>query len=339
MRSKTVCRCLAAATATATWIFVHGVAGASPSTISADSFEVLCTPTDPGLEELSGLVWSGPDIGYAIGDRGTDDRLAVLDRQCRVVQWIEIDADTVDVEDLAQDATGVLWLSDTGDNDADRSSIALIGVNPVSSRQHRLPVAFTDGAHDVEAFALTPAGAPVLVTKVQDGPADVYTTLEGETVHTMSTQDPTPLVRVGAVAASSDDDKVRPITGAAVSVDGTTAALRTKKEVFIYRVAEGDVAGAFTSMPSAVITAPDQPQGEAVAFTSDGDLLLASEADGRTIPPVLRASLDRALGQAEDEHIDGLRVPVSMTVVGALALAFGAGTAMWWAYRRRRDCT
>ncbi|OZE91339.1 hypothetical protein CH302_24860 [Rhodococcus sp. 15-2388-1-1a] len=257
---------------------------AQPS--AAAGFETWCTPTDSGLSELSGLAWTG-DTGYAIGDRGSDDRLAVLDRACEVTGWIDVGVETVDVEDMAVDSAGIVWLADTGDNDGERESVTLIGVDVRSDRRTSVSLRYPDGAHDVEAFALTPTGQPVLITKVSGGAsATIYSSDESVT----GAADTVDLVRVGAVAATAADGSSRPITGAAVDADATVGALRTKKDLFVFDIADGDVAAAFSGAPAGVVEGPDQPQGEAVAFTDAGELLLASEADGATeLPPIVFA--------------------------------------------------
>ncbi|MDI9914493.1 LpqB family beta-propeller domain-containing protein [Rhodococcus sp. IEGM 1379] len=259
-----------------------GAASANSENLGAEKFSVRCTPTDTGLEELSGLLWT-ENSGYAVGDHGSDDRIALLDSQCQVSQWIDIGVETIDVEDLAQDDTGVLWLADTGDNNMNRELVTLIGLNPETGQTTTVPLRLPDAPHDIEAFALTPSGTPVLVTKTKDGSAQIFTTPHA-TVHTLSRDEPTTLASAGAVSVPGDD--ARPITGAAVSADGTSAALRTKKEVYIYRIEDRDVAAAFSSPPASTITVPEQPQGEAVAFTHSGDLLVASEADGGALPSI-----------------------------------------------------
>jgi hypothetical protein len=279
-RGRAVRRTLAACGASATLL----VSGCSmPGTDPAAGFGDWCTPDDTGLAELSGLVWQG-DTGYAIGDRGSDDRLAELNRDCQVTRWIDIGVETVDVEDIAVDRDGIVWLADTGDNDSERDTVALIGVDVDTGARTSVPLSYPDGAHDVEAFVLTPAGHPVLVTKVADGgSAVVYTTgaqTPPVTTNPSGLVEPIVLVQGGTVSATAADGKSRPITGAAIDAVGRTGALRTKKELFLFDIAQGDAAGAFTGTPFAVLDGPDQPQGEAVAFTDGGDLLIASEADG-----------------------------------------------------------
>ncbi|WP_256933202.1 hypothetical protein [Rhodococcus sp. MH15] len=63
---------------------VHTVPAAAQQ---ARVFDVLCTPTDAGLSELSGLTVTAAGM-YAIGDSGSDDRVAELDSNCHVQRWI-----------------------------------------------------------------------------------------------------------------------------------------------------------------------------------------------------------------------------------------------------------
>ncbi len=191
-------------------------------------------------------------------------------------------------------------------------------------------MSYLDGPHDVEAFTLSPAGQPVLVTKTDDGPATVYTTADDTTVTTMPTDTPTPLVAVGTVSATAADGSIRPITGAAVSADGALAALRTNKDVFVYHVHDGDIAEIFTDPPDLVVRAPQQPQGEALAFTDDNALLLASEADGGPLPPI-RVLADIP-GRMHTAQSDGTDLPLwAPLIVTGLVVT---GAVVWWVRRR-----
>jgi len=137
-------------------------------------------------------------------------------------------------------------------------------------------------------------------------------------------------VPVGTVPSLGADGRIRPITGAAVSADGTLAALRTKKDVFVYRVDDGDVADTFTRAPDLVLPAPDRPQGEAVAFTDDHALLLASEADKGPLPPLhMVADLPDRL-QAADRSV-GVHVSIWALLTGAGVAVVGGA---FWLRRR-----
>lgn len=259
----------------------------APGLVAAAGYQTWCTPTDTVLSELSGLAWSG-DTGYAIGDRGSDDRLAVLNRECEVTRWVDVVVETVDVEELAVDAEGIVWLADTGDNDSNRESAALIGVDVESDRRTSIALNYPDGAHDVEAFVLSQAGQPVLITKVSGGAAAaIYTSSESVAGGAQSID----LVRSATVKAIGTDGSHRPITGAAVDADTTVGALRTKKDLFVFDIPDGDVVAAFSGSPAEVSDGPEQPQSEAVAFTETGELLIASEADGADrLPTVMVAA-------------------------------------------------
>ncbi|WP_433492940.1 hypothetical protein [Nocardia grenadensis] len=307
----------------------HATATTFPATTSDPDTGIWCTPTDEDLAELSGLYWSG-DTGYAVGDHGSDDRLALLDHRCEVSRWVHLATETIDVEDLTRASTGTLWLADTGDNDLDRTTVSLIGLDPVTAEHSTLPMSYLDGPHDVEAFTLSPVGQPVLVTKTDDGPATVYTTADNATVTTMPTDTPTTLIAVGTVPATAADGSIRSITGAAVSADKSLAALRTKKDVFVYHVHDGDIAETFTDLPDLVLQAPQQPQGEALAFTDDNALLLASEADGGPLPSIrILSEIPDRMHAAQSDDTD-LPLWTPLIVTGLLA----TGGVAWWVRRR-----
>ena len=114
---------------------VHTVPAAAQQ---ARVFDVLCTPTDAGLSELSGLTVTAAGM-YAIGDSGSDDRVAELDSNCHVQRWISVGTPRVDVEDLSSTPDGHLWLADIGDNNAVRTSIGLIELDPTSGAATSYP--------------------------------------------------------------------------------------------------------------------------------------------------------------------------------------------------------
>lgn len=297
----------------------------------AAQFEVLCTPTDPGLAELSGLAVADGLI-YAIGDSGSDDMVAEMDTQCAVRQWLPVPIDPRDVEDLAVGPDGRLWLADLGDNNRQRESVALIGMGRdggASGVLHRLT--YPDGPHDGEALLLGPDGVPVIVTKVVRGEAGVYVPADGATMGSLAEPGPSPLVQVGTVQFAKTTTaggpipgvKLTSITGGAVSADGDVVALRTYTDVYLYRVSGGDIAGALAGQPTRV-PLPGQPQGEAIAFTADGDLLAGSEAAAGGLPPLL--GLRGAVGLAGESAAAAATAP-SSSAASASAPSISASAA------------
>ncbi|MFD1814100.1 hypothetical protein [Rhodococcus gannanensis] len=267
-----------------------GSAGSSSGSAAADAeFDTLCTPTESGLSEVSGLVSDG-DRMFAIGDSGTDRTLWVLDDECAVTGSLPVPVTPVDVEDLAMSG-GTLWLADTGDNNRARTSIGLISMDPDTGAGEHRSLVYPDGAHDAEALLVGADGRPVIVTKEILLAAGVYTVDQSAAD---LPEGPTTLRRAGQVRLGPTDTPGGPVpiagstlvTGGAVSADGRVVALRTYTDVYLFSAPDGDIVAALTGSGPIRVPMPNQPQGEAIAFTPNGDLLSASEAVDGPLQPV-----------------------------------------------------
>jgi hypothetical protein len=164
------------------------------------------------------------------------------------------------------------------------------------------------------------------------------------------------MVRIGELALPASDTVGGPlgdmgsrlVTGAAMSTDGAVLAVRSYTDAWLYPVREGDLVDALSRAPVAV-PLPGEPQGEAIAFDTDGALLSGSETrDG--VPGEIRAVPDAvglALGgapaappaSANDAGSSGTLewLPAAVgggAVVGGLAVLMGA-IALRGARRRR----
>lgn len=261
-----------------------GVGSADPG---APTPAAVCTVSDKRLGELSGLA-ADADHWYAINDGGTKLNVFVLNRKCQVEKVITNPLDPYDVEDLALGSDGTLWLSDTGDNNKTRATVAVTSMTVAGKATlHRLT--YPDGAHDTEALLLDRSGVPYLITKNPIGTADIY-----RPTGPLASPGPTPLEKVGSLHLSTTDTPGGPIplvgsvlvTGAAATQDGSVVAIRTYTEAYLYAVPDGDLLAALGREPVR-IPLPDEKQGEAIAFEPDGALLSASEGVGepiRTVP-------------------------------------------------------
>jgi hypothetical protein len=246
-----------------------------------------CAVDDPRLVELSGLAVVG-DALWAMADGGRRVELLRLDPDtCAVVGRLTADVDPYDAEDLAAAPDGAMWVGDTGDNERRRSTVAVIVVPSRGAPElHRL--SYPDGPHDAEALLVDARGVPTIVTK-EIGAAGIYRP-EGP----LTGVGPTPLVHVGDLVLPSSDTPggpigafgARTVTGGAVSADGRVVALRTYTDAWLFAVPDAAgsdaVAAALRGTPVRV-PLPDEPQGEAVAFTADGTLLSGSEARGGAV--------------------------------------------------------
>lgn len=258
-----------------------------------------CAVDDPRLTELSGLAVVGNAL-WAMADGGRRVELLRLDPDtCAVVGRRTADVDPYDAEDLAATPDGAMWVGDTGDNERRRPTVAVIVVPSRGAPElHRL--SYPDGPHDAEALLVDGRGIPTIVTK-EIGVAGIYRP-EGP----LTGVGPTPLVHVGDLVLPPSDTPggpigafgARTVTGGAVSADGRVVALRTYTDAWLFAVpdaagsaaAGSDTAGSDTADSDDVAAAlrgtpvrvplPDEPQGEALAFTADGTLLSGSEARG-----------------------------------------------------------
>jgi hypothetical protein len=237
-----------------------------------------CQITDPALAELSGLVVVGEQM-LALNDGGDSVAVHLLDGACQVVEVQTADVDPYDPEDLAVGADGTVWLADTGDNNANRPTVALIALRPEGvTSVYRLT--YPDGAHDAEALLLAPDGMPYIVTKEVLGASRVYRPaaelVDGGTVA---------LAEVAAVNLTLTGTPGGPVgqagqllvTGGAVSSDGRFLALRTYTDAYVWPLSGSDVAAALAAAPER-IPLPESPQGEAISFSADNlNLVVASE--------------------------------------------------------------
>jgi hypothetical protein len=258
----------------------------------------VATVRDPRISESSGLVASPThdDLVWTVNDSGhTASVFGVWLPTGRTAVVLRLrDTDARDWESMAAqrlpDGTGVLWVGDTGDNNAARASIVLrlvreprelprsgstVDVTPVSLR-----VRYPDGPHDVEALVATRDGRLLLVTKqlfagtVYEVPPDaVATALAGRSV-----TDTVTARNVGGVAQSLVTDGASLPDGRIVLrgyVDAVVYADRTRSDRGL--TAERRVA------------LPAQQQGETLTVVGGGTALLVGSEGVRQ--PLWRVSL------------------------------------------------
>jgi hypothetical protein len=258
----------------------------SPSVTTAGS--PVCRITDPRVVEVSGLVATAAGF-VVINDSSpvrSGEKIFFLDAGCAVVNVVSYPTSARDPEDLAIDDNGTLWIADIGDNSPlsggsgdRRTTIAVWSLAPGAKRPviHRL--AYPDGKpRDAEALLVSGDGTIVIVTKepagevyTPDGPLRTDNTNGVKLKHVgtftpAATGTPNPYGFIGAAL----------ITGGAVAPDGTTAVIRTMSDAYEFDITNGDLAGAITSGDYRITALPDEPQGEAIAYTPDSAAYLTA---------------------------------------------------------------
>jgi hypothetical protein len=270
--------------------------------------EEQCTISDPRLTELSGLV--ATDDGYiAVNDENQFGNLPIilLDQSCQVVGEIFYPSPSRDPEDAALDReTNTLWVADIGDNSAagttEGESRATVALWKVELDGDRTPVihrfAYPDGPRDAEALLLDGDGTPIIVTK-QIGTAELYVPA-GELQPGNPPENAVPLEKVGEFSPPETGTPHvtlpavagQVITGAASSPDGSRVVLRTYTDALEFDVTEGDVVAAVTTGEPRVTPLPEEPLGEAITYSPDGErFLTVSEVpqDAADFSPVILA--------------------------------------------------
>ncbi|MFG2039613.1 hypothetical protein [Dactylosporangium sp. NPDC048998] len=281
-----------------------GVPGA-PAAARAGGAQEVCRITDPAVVEASGLA-ALPGGGYVVENDSNPEprrmRLFYLGPDCSVTRSVGYPTTARDPEDLAVDRRGVVWIADIGDNSPltggsgkRRDTIALWTLQPgaKSMKIHRLR--YPDGVpRDAEALLIDGAGRPVIVTKDPGG--EVYRL---DTPLPTDNAEGAPLTLVGHFKPSHVGTE-NPfgfigsalITGGAVSPDGTRAVVRTYADAYEFDVTDGDVARAITTGTPTVTPLPGEPQGEAIAYTPDGNSFL-TVSDQQGPVSILRYPVDR----------------------------------------------
>jgi hypothetical protein len=303
---------------------------------------VHCQVTDARLAELSGLVVVG-DRMLALNDGGAQVAVHLLDAGCQVIDVHTSAVDPYDPEDMAVAGDGTVWLADTGDNDRNRTTVALLALRPNGSTGvYRLT--YPDGPHDAEALLLAPDGTPYLVTKELLGASGVYRPasplVDGGTVATDRVASVN-LTFTGTPGGPVGQAGQLLVTGGAVAADGSRIALRTYTDAYVWPLTGSDIAGALATPPVRVAL-PQSPQGEAVSFTADNlNLMVASEGlpSDVTVVPVPSGPAEASGPPAANGPVPSIADLTSSgpsPTTTALIAAVVATVVVWVAGRLRR---
>lgn len=356
----------ALAVVVATFLVAGAVGG--PVALAAPGPATRCVLDDPRLDEVSGLAVtpSGPAL---VNDSGNATVVYTLGPDCAVTSARPVGVSGRDVEDLAREADGTLWLADIGDNRGTRAGIALIRV-PARGAPDVRRLVYPDRPHDAETLLMPADGRPVILTKDVGGRSGVYTTDAPPTVSS-----PTTLRRVGELVVPLSATEGGPLgpfgrgllTGGAFSADGRVAAVRTYTDAWLYPVTgavdSADAVVAALRRTPVDVPLPGEPHGEAIAFAPDGTLLSAGEVgrprSGGRAATTLRAvpgaaslvpsptdAPQPAGAQAAPGVVAAIPAPVEARELGVLAVSVAGAAAVVVAVlpvvallRRRRSPT
>ena len=226
----------------------------------ADRAEVVFAFEDPAIVESSGLaVVDG--LVVTTNDSGDSGRLFVVDPATGAtrseVAW---DDDPTDVEALAPDGRGGVWVGDIGDNRGSRESIRVADVpvrgDGAGGAPRVFELVYPDGAQDAETLLADPSTDRLYVATKSPFGGRLYAAPVP-----LDPQRPNRLEPLGGVLPLATDG--------AFLADGQRLVIRNYGVAVVY---------AFPSLERLQqFRLPAQPQGEGLAVDADGSLLLSSE--------------------------------------------------------------
>jgi hypothetical protein len=244
------------------------------------------------LDEISGIAASRrrDDVLYVHNDSGDSPRFFAIDRQGRTLAEFDLPIEGVsDVEDIATgpgpgDASYV-YLGDIGDNVArlglglGRSEVRVHrvkepplpstrGARQTLSTVETLRLVYPDHPHDAEALLVDPlSGDLFIVSKEGDGESRVF-----RAQAPLDAAAPRTLEVVASLDFGRGLLEGNPmVTAADISPDGGRILIRTYSKLFEWRRGRGQSVGAALRGIPRSVPAPQEEQGEAVAFSRKQD--------------------------------------------------------------------
>lgn len=231
------------------------------------------------LREASGVAIDARDRIWVIADSGAPFLYSIgADNQ--IAERIRLlGATNDDWEDLASGPCGgaaCLYIGEIGDNLHTAPTRAVLRVpepapGDSAVRAERFAFRFPDGPSDAEALVVLPDETMLVVTKGRNREIGVYRYAPPLIADSIVT-----LERVAALSRGIVQLPAQ-ITGAASGHDGTLLLLRSYSALQFYRIHDDGferIGGPHDLTPLS------EPQGEGVALTAAGDVVLVGEAPG-----------------------------------------------------------
>jgi hypothetical protein len=246
---------------------------------------------DPRMAEASGAAVSRNNAGivWTINDSGNPPALFATDTLGRYRALFMLEgAVNNDWEEVAlgpcRGAT-CIYIADTGDNNEVRTEVQLyrlvepaVPASPSATPLpgirtfERLRFRYPDGAHDVEAMAVTPGGDLLLVTKGRSHGVIEFRIPSSA----WGTVGPVMAERIASLPIPASSGSGQLVTGMAISPDGHRAVIRSYREIFPFSL-QSDGSMRPLGKPTGCDILGTEPQGEGVAFLDERQLVLTSE--------------------------------------------------------------
>jgi hypothetical protein len=258
------------------------------------------------LRESSGLAVSRtqPGVLWSINDSGNAPDIYAVDASGHLRATIPVaNATNRDWEEMSSGrcppglvastpsqvvAPDCLYLADIGDNDRKREELTIYvvvepvlppeGVSPPAVAARSFRFRYPDQPHDSEALAVLPDGEVTIVSKGRTGTIEFFGISGLDVARAITSGEVLTARNQGDTGIRPDQQIGRLVTGAALSPDGTTLAVRTYNEVFFYAAVRGGPDGTrWRDLQRPCSLGDAEPQGEAIAYLDAKTMLLTSE--------------------------------------------------------------
>lgn len=242
----------------------------------------------PELSEISGITpnRAAKDVWWVHNDSGDRARIYAINSSGKLLAKFDVTGATnVDWEDIAggigADGRTVLYIGDIGNNYLEREEMTIYRVRepqltpgvksgatePAEAFHFRYP----DGRHDAEAFFVDPeSGRIYIVTKTMRENCRIYRFPHAPRASEHVTLE---IVKGRHI---EEVERLRLVTGAAISPDGTRVAVRTYFSAFEWQRTKGEPLENIFDREPVIVKIPQTRQGEAIAYSTDGQSLVTT---------------------------------------------------------------
>lgn len=234
-----------------------------------------------GLEETSGLVASHvhPGSFWAHNDSGHAPELFLLDSVAQTrASFTLVGANNRDWEDITRltiDSTSLLFIGDIGDNDQ-RHGIKIIYCVPepetldstLLNPTQTLWIRLAGRARDMEALMADPVTKNLYLISKREHEVKVYE---------ITYPYPRDTIQVEAIL----ELPVSSITAADISSDGSEILMKNYKDVFYWKRLPGQTIPNALKEPPVTLAYEPEPQGESIAWASDGSGYFTLSENGK----------------------------------------------------------
>ncbi|WP_405061837.1 hypothetical protein OG474_09350 [Kribbella sp. NBC_01505] len=232
----------------------------------------LFTIDDARVKVPSGMAKSQKyqDLYWTVNNtKGASARVFGVDAEGDVKVTLRFSAEVQDVEAIAVDREGTIYVADIGDNAKTRDMIEIYTIpepasleNAENVRYHRYDFKYPDGAHDAETLLVQPETNQLFIV-TKSSKAAIY-----EAPGTPSREGTNKLTKLAAAPAGT-------FTDGTFLPDGQRAVLRTNTDIATVAWGDKPVLAARGSVGSAA--------GDALAVGPDDDTVLAGSAVSKSV--------------------------------------------------------